>query len=284
LSDKLHQAEGLSGNLPGLLLKAEKVAHTFMKGVHGRRRVGMGETFWQFRHYAPGDTSRDIDWKLTAKRDDPYVRQMEWEASQTLWLYRDASQSMDFHSARGLPSKRDYAEVLLLALGILALGGGEQVSLLGTDLAPQSQHNAIRRIHDTLPQQVDFVETGRMIAARSHVIILSDFFFPLEQLAVVCERLAFRHVRGTLVQICDPAEEKLPYRGRVKFADIESNAAAVTVPQVEAIRDAYHDKFIAHRAQVQGIAASRGWAFHALSTATPHVKSLSHLFDALKEG
>ncbi|TAL27888.1 MAG: DUF58 domain-containing protein, partial [Alphaproteobacteria bacterium] len=61
--ETLSKAEKIAGNLPGLLLEADKVAHTFMKGLHGRRRVGQGETFWQFRQYQHGDQPRDIDWR-----------------------------------------------------------------------------------------------------------------------------------------------------------------------------------------------------------------------------
>src|SRR3954466_4145843 len=113
----LSKAGNVAGNL-NLLLEAEKVAHSFMKGVHGRRRIGAGETFWQFRPWQPGDARRDIDWRQSAKRDDAFVRQMEWEAAQTVWLYRDASASMDFGGqGRGdFGTKKDYAEVLLLAL------------------------------------------------------------------------------------------------------------------------------------------------------------------------
>src|ERR1035437_10591865 len=98
----LSRAGQMAGSL-GLLLEAEKVAHSFMKGVHGRRRVGTGEAVWQFRPWQPGDARRDIDWRQTAKRDEAFVRQTEWEAAQTVWLYRDASASMDF----GI--KKDYA-------------------------------------------------------------------------------------------------------------------------------------------------------------------------------
>ena len=72
----LENAERLAGGLPGLLLEADKVAHTFMKGVHGRRRVGLGESFWQFRSYQPGDQRRDIDWRQTAKRGEAFVRSL----------------------------------------------------------------------------------------------------------------------------------------------------------------------------------------------------------------
>ena len=57
-TDALRQsAETLSQRLPALLVEAERVAATVAAGVHGRRRTGMGETFWQFRQYQPGDAT-----------------------------------------------------------------------------------------------------------------------------------------------------------------------------------------------------------------------------------
>ena len=138
------KAGKIAASLPGLLLDAEKVAQGFMKGVHGRRKIGIGEAFWQFRTWQAGDSTRDIDWRQTGKREGVFIRQMEWEAAQAAFLYRDPSKSMDFSSSKKLLTKKDYAEVLLLALSMVLLNGGEQIGLLGTDL-PCKQDIARRK-------------------------------------------------------------------------------------------------------------------------------------------
>ena len=271
----LSRAGQLAGNL-GLLLEAEKVAHSFMKGVHGRRRVGTGEAFWQFRPWQLGDARRDIDWRQSAKRDEAFVRQTEWEAAQTVWIYRDASASMDF----GV--KKNYAEILLLALGIVLLNGGEQVGLLGTDLAPQTGYPAIQRLFEMLPAQKSLVESGRPVAGRSHVVIISDFYFPVDELREFCEKLSLRHVTGTLVQIFDPREETLPYNGRVKFQDIEGlDTDSLDVPHVEAVREEYAQKFIAHQKALEDMAHSFNWTFEKFSTDVKPDSALSHLYNVL---
>jgi len=293
----LSKAGNVAGGL-NLLLEAEKVAHSFMKGVHGRRRVGTGEAFWQFRPWQPGDARRNIDWRQTAKREDAFVRQTEWEAAQTVWLYRDASASMDFTStsqrhpalvagsmdAGTSPawrvSKKDYAEILLLALGIALLNGGEQVGLLGTDLAPQTGYPSIQRLFEMLPAQKQLAETGRPIAARSHVLLISDFYFPVETLEEFCERLAARHVTGTLVQIFDPAETTLPYAGRVKFEDMEG-PENLDIDQVNAIREEYTQKFIAHQKSLNDMAHGLGWGFEKFSTDVSPEKALLQLYEGL---
>ena len=83
-------AEALAARLPPLQVAAERVASTVAQGVHGRRRIGTGDSFWQFRPYVSGDAGARIDWKQSAKSDRTYVRDMEWEAAQTVCLWRDA--------------------------------------------------------------------------------------------------------------------------------------------------------------------------------------------------
>src|SRR5690348_11078441 len=83
------RAEQLAAALPPLLVAAERVAATVAQGVHGRRRVGQGETFWQFRRYESGDPLPRIDWRESAKSQHVYVRETEWEAAQSVWLWRD---------------------------------------------------------------------------------------------------------------------------------------------------------------------------------------------------
>src|ERR1043165_1841886 len=114
-------AKDRAARLLALVVAAERVAMTVAQGVHGRRRVGQGEAFWQFRQYQPGDAAARIDWRESGKSQRLYVRETEWEAAQSVWLWRDPSESMDYSSAGYLPggdwpSKRDRAELILVAL------------------------------------------------------------------------------------------------------------------------------------------------------------------------
>ena len=96
------QADALGAALPPLLVAAERLASTVALGVHGRRKSGMGETFWQFRRYAQGDARNAIDWRQSAKSQYLFVREREWEAAETVWFWRDGSSSMDFASGSDL--------------------------------------------------------------------------------------------------------------------------------------------------------------------------------------
>src|SRR5262249_35252748 len=122
------EAETLAASLPPLLVEAERVASTVAQGVHGRRRVGTGETFWQFRRFQTGDQSSDVDWRRSARSQHLFVRETEWEAAQSVYLWRDGSPSMNYASSGATKLQR--AGVLALALGILLVEAGERIAPL----------------------------------------------------------------------------------------------------------------------------------------------------------
>src|SRR3546814_20651845 len=88
-----HRAEQLAATLPPLLVAAERVAATVAQGVHGRRRVGQGETFWQYRQYDMGDQPHSIEWRQSAKPDMVFVGQKAREAAQSEWRWQIGSAS-----------------------------------------------------------------------------------------------------------------------------------------------------------------------------------------------
>jgi uncharacterized protein (DUF58 family) len=121
------EAHGLAARMPALLVESQRVAHTVAHGTHGRRRPGPGETFWQFRHYDHSDPASGIDWRRSASSDNLFVREREWEAAHTVWLWVDLSPSMRFRSSLSKTSKESRAVVLSLALAELLARGGERV-------------------------------------------------------------------------------------------------------------------------------------------------------------
>ena len=71
--------------------KRKRIVNTVIGGWHGRRKRGIGENFWQFRPYVEGETMARIDWRRSARDDHVYVRDLEWEAAHTVWLWADPS-------------------------------------------------------------------------------------------------------------------------------------------------------------------------------------------------
>jgi uncharacterized protein (DUF58 family) len=286
------RAEQTAAAVPPLLVAAERVAATVVQGVHGRRRVGQGDTFWQFRQYQPGDAAARIDWRESAKSQRLYVRETEWEAAQSVWLWRDASRSMTYSSAEYVtdgnwPTKRDRAELILVALASLLVRGGERMSLLGSGLAPMSGRIALSRI-------VELVERAASASANedsglpafeplpraAQLVWIGDFLAPLEATNAAVARFAAAGLKGHLLQIVDPAEEDLPFAGRVRFEGVEE-AEVLTVSRVESLRTDYAERFRRHRDGLAAIARGVGWTLGFHRTDRPPHLALLGLHAAL---
>ena len=110
----LHRSLELAGTLPALMVAADRVAATVIQGVHGRRRVGQGDAFWQYRPYRDGDSASQIDWRQSARSRHLFVRETEWEAAASVWLWRDASPSMQYASLKNIDTKAVRGELITL--------------------------------------------------------------------------------------------------------------------------------------------------------------------------
>lgn len=272
-------AEQLGTALPPLLVEAERVAATVMPGLHGRRRAGPGEAFWQFRPYVPGDQANRIDWRQSGKSDRLFIRETEWEAAQTVALWHASGPGMAWRSTPDLPSKELRAQVLLLALAALLLRGGERVRLFGLP-RPFAGRHALPVIADSLGEMAPRPEDPR-IARHARAVLFGDFWEPLDQTRAVIAALAAQGVRGHLLQVLDPAEETLPFAGRVRFEGLGADIAPALVPRVEAVREVYAERLARHRAALAALAQSAGWSFATHRTDHPPEAALMALHQAL---
>ena len=258
-----HQADSLSAGLPPLMIAADHLAASVSLGVHGRKRAGMGESFWQFRRYGPHDSASAIDWRQSARSSHIFVREREWEGAQTVWFWRDASAGMNFKSDK--VSKRGRAELLLLALASLLVRGGERVGFPGMEGAPAASRLALARIGRALfaPQHhgAAAMPPHAPLSRGSHLVWFSDFLDPAAPEDM--KRLAGEGIHGHLVRIIDPAEEDFPYHGRTRFESPQGDADEV-FGRAERVRQAYRARFAAHGEAITAAAMALGW------TATVH--------------
>ena len=280
------RAEAAAAALPPLLVAAERIAATVAQGVHGRRRVGQGETFWQFRQYEPGDSAARVDWRKSAKSQRLYVRETEWEAAQSVWLWRDPSASMDYSSARYVagaawPTKRDRAELILVALASLLVRGGERLTLLGSGLLPMTGRAALTRLVELLERRPAGADATRglppfePLPRAGQLVLIGDFLAPLDAVNAAVTRFAGGGLDGHLLHIADPAEEELPFAGRVRFEGVEETDAIV-ISRAETIRDDYAQRFQSHREGLAEIARAVGWGFsHHRTDRPPHLALLA---------
>ncbi len=279
------RAEQLSATLPPLLVAAERVASTVAQGVHGRRRVGQGETFWQFRPYDMGDQPQSIDWRQSAKSDRVFVRQMEWEAAQSTWIWRDTSASMAWRSADDHPTKRDRAELLALALSVLLVRGGEYIALLGSGIRPSSGRATLSRLAALIEASASDdlgIPPAQPLPRDSQIVLFGDFLAPLDDIHRILRGYAEGGVRGHVMQILDPAEETLPYDGRIRFEGLEGEDPWL-LSRVSAVRDDYLRRVAAQRSGLEAITRTLSWSYSHHRSDQPPQSALLHLFTALSQ-
>src|SRR5688572_709957 len=175
------QGRSLAVAMPRLILEARRIAATVIHGLHGRRRAGSGENFWQYRRFVSGEPAHRVDWRRSARDDHLYVREREWEASHTIWLWPDRSPSMEFHSDLTEWSKLDRALVVTFALAEVLVQGGERVGIPGV-IRPTSNRNIIEKMAQAIVH--DITERPSLPphfapAPFSEVLLLSDLWSPI---------------------------------------------------------------------------------------------------------
>src|ERR1700739_4707224 len=139
----------LAASMPRLILEARRVAATVIHGLHGRRRAGPGENFWQYRRFVSGEPASRVDWRRSARDDHLYVREQEWEAAHTVWIWADRSPSMVFTSQLAQESKLDRTVVIASALAEVLVQAGERVGMPGL-MRPTGSRNVLDKMTNAI--------------------------------------------------------------------------------------------------------------------------------------
>jgi uncharacterized protein (DUF58 family) len=272
------ESRGLAASLPRLMLEARRIAANVIHGVHGRRRAGAGESFWQYRRFVSGEPSQNVDWRRSARDDHLYVREQEWEAAHTVWLWPDRSASMAFASKGARDSKLERALIVTFALAELLVAGGERVGVPGL-MNPTSNSNVIDRIaqamlHDTATRAS--LPPSFVPAALSEIVVLSDFWSPIGEITTMLAGLSASGAHGTLVQVVDPAEESFPYSGRVEFVEPEGGEM-ITAGRAETWARDYVARVAAHRDAIRAETNKLDWLFSTHTTSRSAAELLLYL-------
>ena len=264
------KARRLADAIPRLILDARRVASTVIHGLHGRRRAGPGENFWQYRRFVSGEPAQNVDWRRSARDDHLYVREREWEASHTVWIWPDRSPSMTFASILSNDSKLERALVVSFALAEVLVQGGERVGVPAL-MRPTASRNVIEKMAEAIlhdPTERASLPPSFAPSALSEIVVLSDLWAPIEEVRGTIAQLSATGAHGHVVQIVDPAEESFPYAGRVEFIEPEG-AGSITAGRAETWRNDYQEIVARHRAAIRTETDLRGWSFTIHRTDRP---------------
>ena len=260
----------LAATMPRLILEARRVAATVIHGLHGRRRAGPGENFWQYRRFVSGEPAARVDWRRSARDDHLYVREQEWEAAHTVWIWPDRSPSMNFASPLVRDTKLYRTLVIALALSEVLVEGGERVGIPGL-MRPTGSRNVIDRIAQAIvhdPAERASLPPNFAASPLSEVVLLSDLWSEIGEVRRTMTQLSGNGARGHVVQIVDPAEETFPYWGRVEFVEPEGGGR-ITAGRAEMWRTDYTARVARHRTEIRSETDRLGWSFTIHRTDRP---------------
>jgi uncharacterized protein (DUF58 family) len=261
------ESRTLAASLPRLVLEARRIAANVIHGLHGRRRAGSGESFWQYRRFVSGEPAQNVDWRRSARDDHLYVREQEWEAAHTVWIWPDRSPSMAFASKQARDSKLERTLIVAFALAELLVSGGERVGIPGL-MTP----TASRSVIDKMAQAMLHDDAERLSlppsfvpSALAEIVVLSDFWSPISEISSMLAGLSGSGAHGTLVQVVDPTEETFPYSGRIEFVEPEG-FGVITAGRAESWAQDYIARLALHRDQIRAETNQLDWLFTTHST------------------
>jgi uncharacterized protein (DUF58 family) len=276
------ESRSLAASLPRLVLEARRIAANVIHGMHGRRRAGAGESFWQYRRFVSGEPSQNVDWRRSARDDHLYVREQEWEAAHTVWLWPDRSLSMAFASKQARDSKLERALIVTFALAELLVAGGERVGMPGL-----MNPTASRSVLDKMAQAMLHDGAARaslppsfIPSALAEIVVLSDFWSPIDEIRTMLAGLSASGAHGTLVQVVDPAEESFPYSGRIDFVEPEGGSF-ITAGRAEKWASDYVARVALHRDEIRAETNKLGWLFSTHTTSRSAAELLLFLHSGM---
>ena len=216
-----------------LELRTRRLVESSFAGQYQSVFKGRGMNFEEVRPYTPGDEIRAIDWNVTARTGEPYIKKFTEEREMTVMIVLDVSASGDFGSVE--ESKREMAAEVAAILAFSAIHNNDKVGLLLFSdrvelfIPPKKgRHHILRLIREMLyfsPQgrgtdlsgALDYM--NKVVTRRAVVFVISDFLTGDFSRPLTVS--AQRHDMVALTVI-DPAEEALPDVGVILLEDPET--------------------------------------------------------------
>ena len=269
---------------PALLAKLErmelvsrKVFRGRMKGERKSKRKGQSVEFHDFRHYAPGDDLRLIDWNLYARLDQLFLKLFQEEEDLHFYAMIDASESMNF----GNPTKLQVAKQLAAALGYVGLCRADRVSVQA--LGPPGRHAPVLRGRASLWKMLNYldeVDSGHNVSLYDGVkdfsnrnsgtgvaVLISDLM-DKNGYETALRMLIGRQMDVFVMHVLSPEEIDPPLRGDRRLIDIEDgDAAEVTINTY--VLQKYQETVKSFIGSVKTFCAKRSIVYLPVRTETP---------------
>lgn len=285
-----HKASGFS------FLPRQPV-HSILSGRHASKLRGRGLNFEELRNYLPGDDTRNIDWKVTARTRTPYVRVYTEEKDRTVWLVVDQRVHMFFGSQQKMKSVVAAEVAAISAWRVLSVG--DRVGALvfnDSEVSVIRPHRSRERVMQILkqltkknhalnagselkpdPEKLNQVlkQIGIMARHDCLVCLITDGDGINDETRKHISRLS-EHNDVITAFIFDPLEKDLPAAGRLRFTDGIGQLEADT--SEKGLRESFRSEFQQKLDWIQS--ASRKFSIPVLSmdTVSPVEEQLRDAF------
>jgi len=221
--------------LSNMALRARLIVEGFIAGIHRSPYHGFSAEFSEYRRYIPGESTRQIDWKLYARTDRYYIRIFEDETNLRCSVVIDRSGSMGFGS--GGITKLEYAALLGAALSYLMIRQRDAVglTLFDEEINMMTPHRSVKSHLHHILRELGEVTPGRRtgiagalgsvaerIRRRGLVVVISDLMDEPGDVLATLKRFRIRGHEALVFHVLDPMELNLHYNKEVKFVDMET--------------------------------------------------------------
>jgi len=273
--------------LKGMELRARLVVEGFITGLHKSPYHGFSVEFAEHRQYMPGDSIRDIDWKVFAKSDRYYIKQYEEETNLKAYLLLDCSASMGYSSDPKGQTKFDYALTLAASLTYLMLKQRDAVGLvafadkINQYIPPRSasgqmhlllNHFANMNAVSTTDLAPPLHEMAERIRRRGLIIIISDLFDDPQRIVSGIKHFRHRQHEVIVFQVLDPRERDFAFDSEAIFEDMETGERITTLPWQ--IKKDYMRTFGETAGYIASECRQVRADYHLIDTSTPFDKAL----------
>ncbi len=272
-----------------LEIKVKHLVDESFAGSYHSVFKGQGMNFEEVREYQPGDEIRSIDWNVTARLSEPYVKVFTEERELTLVLVVDLSASGNYGSDNF--SKREIAAEIAATLAFSAIGNNDRVALiLFTDkvelfIPPGKGRSHVLRVirevlyYDPKSRRTDvaaaLVYLNRVITRRSIAFLISDFHAAPFKKEL---SLAARRHDLTAIEIRDPLEQALPKIGRVMLEDQETGELLEVNTSSKALRQQFASQVKQHQESLASQFLQGGVDHVSLATTDDYLPALRQFF------
>jgi uncharacterized protein (DUF58 family) len=224
-----------------------------LHGDHQGLVPGHGTELGETRAYAPGDDVRRIDWNVSARLDEPHIRQTIADRELETWLVLDQSARLDFGTA--LCEKRELVLAAAGAVGFLTNRDGNRIGAIfagrgGSRAVPAkgTRKHLLRILYEIVDAPrgdqtgvTDLVpslaKVGRLAKRRGLIVVISDF--QVEDGWLASLRALSRRHNVLAIQVLDPRELELPNVGLLPVVDPATGQVREIPTNKKSVRDAY---------------------------------------------